>query len=97
MRTIRSLDYLTRRSVDALKDAIADYDDAADLLCNVYDDVKTLYDKQYDSLDPDVRAMLIMILKRLRWACETSDHVRNILDRKVLYFTATRDDTQSHT
>lgn len=97
MKTIRALDHLSDFAVKELKYAITDYEDASDLLEHIYDDVKTRYEAQRDMLDPDVRAMMCLILARIQWARETTLHVRDILDRRVLYFMATRDDTQSHT
>lgn len=97
MKTISALDHLSNFAIKELKYAITDYEDAADLLEHIYEDVKQQYETQKDSLDPDVRAMMCLILARIHWAHETTWHVRDILDRRVLYFMATRDDTQSHT
>ena len=97
MKSIWSNDYLSRYSIATIKDAILDYDDIIYRLNNAYDDARTAYDKTRDDLDPDVRAMMCLILSRMQWAIETTQHVRSILDRRVLYYSFTRDDTQSHT
>lgn len=97
MKTISALDHLSDFAKKEIKYAITDYDDAADLLEHVYDDIKIRYESQRDNLDPDTRTMLYLILERIEWACKTTKHVRTILDRKVLYLMVTRDDMQSPT
>lgn len=95
MKTISALDYLSRHAVTALKDTIADFDEAMDLLDKVYNEVFMRYDDLRENLDPLTRAMLCLLINRLRWAYKTTQHVRDILDRRVLYFMFTGDDTQS--
>lgn len=97
MKTIWSNDYLSRYAIATIKDTILDYDDIIYRLNNAYEDIQELYDKTRDDMNPDVRSMMCLILSRTQWAIETTKHVRSILDRRVLYYSFTRDDTQSHT
>lgn len=96
MKTIWSNDHLSRYAIATIKDIILDYDDIIYRLNDAYNDAREAYDKTRDDLDPDVRVMMCLILSRMQWAIETTQHVRSILDRRVLYYSFTRDE-QSHT
>ena len=95
MQTIWSNDYLPRYAIATIKDILLDYDDIIYRLNDAYDYTREAYDKTRDDLDPDVRTMMCRILTRMLWSIETTQHVRSILDRRVLYYSFTRDDTQS--
>lgn len=52
---------------------------------------------QKDILDAGTKTKLCLLLTRLQWAIETTKHIRSVLDRRVLYYTVSWDDTQSPT